>query len=98
MVSILTLAALAALLALPAGTQPRKSSHMVFPRKVTLGPRTVLVQPRLQSDTCSVPLLNAMKPPDASRNRGMPAIAPRVNGTMRLVDPPAPPCEQWPPK
>jgi len=98
MVSVLILAALAAQLSLPPGTQPRKSFRMPFSRNVTVGPQTVLVQPPPKSGTCSIPLLNAMKAPPPGVQWNMPALKPKVPGTMRPVDPPAPPCQQWPPK
>ena len=92
MVPVLALAALAAMLAMPAGTQPRKSFAMLFPRRVTFGPGTVLGQMPPQTGKCSVPLLNALKENDRSADWGMPTLKPRVTGTMRLVDPPAPAC------
>jgi hypothetical protein len=95
MVSILTLAALAALLALPPGTQPRKTFSMVFPRKVVLTPGTVIVPPA-KSGTCSIPLLNALKGDDAQVDRSMPKVTPQITSNMPIVDPPAPPCNGRP--
>ncbi len=97
MVSVLALAALAAMLAMPAGTQPRKSFAMLFPQRIKLWPGTVRVQPPPQARQCAVPLLNALKENDRSADWGMPLMKPPVTGTMRLVDPPAPPCAVWPP-
>jgi hypothetical protein len=97
MVSVFTLAALAAQLSLPPGAQPGKWFNMPFPRKVTVGPQA-MGQPPAKSGTCSIPLLNAMKSPARGTRWNMPALKPKVPGTMRAVDPPAPPCERWPPK
>jgi len=95
MISVLTLAALAAMLALPPGTQPRQRFSTVFPKNVRFAPSTLVVpQPVKNKGVCSVPLLNALNGRSAAFHLHMPTVKPDNPGTMRFVDPPAPPCEQ----
>ena len=97
MVSVLTLAVLAAMLALPSGMQPRQRFNMVFPKNIVFGPNTVLVRPLAKSSgLCSVPLLNALNGRNAALEPRMPTIRPGTSATITVVEPPAPPCERWP--
>jgi len=54
------------------------------------------IQSGNSSGKCSIPLLNAFKGAPEPMNWTMPVIRPGEIGRMPMVEPPAPPCAQWP--
>jgi hypothetical protein len=66
---------------------------------VRLTPRKmVAVEPRTNSGKCSIPLINALAGKVRPNELRMPTYRPGGVGPMPLLQPPAPPCRNWPPK
>ena len=78
---------------------PVRAPSAVRPAPVRPTPgKTMVAAPQTGSGKCSIPLINVLAGRGRQNELRMPTYAPGAVEPMPHVQPPAPPCRNWPPK